>query len=99
MASILIYGAFMVLGCILGVRGFLKKKLLSKLEMIQEILVLFLIFVMGVGIGKDEHVMQYLFSLGFKAFIIASFSVVFSILFVNIYSRISKKIKGKKNDN
>lgn len=96
MSGIIIYALIMVVGTWLGVKGVLKNKLLSKLPIIQEILILLLIFVMGVGIGKDENIMKYIFSLGVKAFVIAFFAVVFSIVIAHIYVKISRKFKGNK---
>jgi len=54
---------------------------------LMSISVLCLLFFMGVGIGKDPNLKSKIANFGFNAFIISSFSILFSIIVVFIMVR------------
>lgn len=99
MADLFLFGFFMLVGCLIGLKGIGKDVMSSKIGVVQEIIILVLIFVMGVGIGKDEKIVKNIFSLGFKAAVIAILTVTFSVLAVHLFARLRGKHKENKNVN
>ncbi len=95
----------MSVGLLLGRSGKLSKRLMSKLDLIQFICLLFLLFAMGISMGTDEKVMSSFSTLGLKSAVFAGFTISFSILFVFIFNRfllsgssIKKNKKGERID-
>lgn len=70
---------------------------MKKLDRIQELALLLLLFIMGVSIGMDRDVITSFATIGAKAIILAIFSVGFSILGVKL---VSKKVltSGEKRE-
>lgn len=81
---------FIVLGIgfLIGVWGLLNEKALRWNGKIQTLWLIILIFSMGVGIGNNKEVIRNLPKLGGQAFVFALLSVVGSIIFVFIFSKI-----------
>lgn len=94
---ILLYISLMLLGFIVGRKGNLGKALIKKLDSIQLVCLLFLLFIMGVSMGIDPNVMSSFSFLGFKGIIFASFSIIFSVFFIFIMNKIL--LLFKKEDN
>ncbi len=90
---IIFYVLIISLGATLGYREILSKKLLSKLDVIQYICLLLLLFIMGVKIGINKELVFSFHRLGLNAFIISSLSIGFSILGVKL---VSKHIESKE---
>lgn len=82
-----LYLGILVLGGIIGYKDKVSNKLQANLSTIQNICLLFILFVMGITIGINNEVISNLLSIGFKAGIISIFTVVFSILFVYLIKR------------
>lgn len=82
-----LYLGILVLGGIIGYKDKVSKKLQANLSTIQNICLLFILFVMGITIGINNEVISNLLSIGFKAGIISIFTVSFSILFVYLIKR------------
>lgn len=95
----------MMVGLILGRSGKLSKRLMDKLDLIQFICLLFLLFAMGISMGTDEKVMSSISALGFRSAVFAIFTISFSILFVFMFNRFvlsrwdTKNSISKKNKN
>lgn len=83
-----LYLGILVLGGIIGYKDKVSEKLQANLNTIQNICLLFLLFVMGMTIGINDEVISNLLSIGFKAGIISLFTVSFSIIFVYLVKRI-----------
>lgn len=83
-----LYLGILVLGGIIGYKDKVSEKLQTNLNTIQNICLLFLLFVMGMTIGINDEVISNLLSIGFKAGIISLFTVSFSIIFVYLVKRI-----------
>ena len=79
-----LYLGILLIGGIIGYKDLVNEKIQSKLNIIQEICLLFILFVMGITIGINDNVISNLFSIGFKAFIMSIFTVAFSIIFVRL---------------
>jgi uncharacterized membrane protein YbjE (DUF340 family) len=80
----------LILGLISGY--YIKNDFIFKLKKIMmPTSVLILLFFMGVGIGKDDHLSEKILSFGINAFVISVFSIIFSILFVYLFVRVLKK--------
>lgn len=83
-----LYLGILVLGGIIGYKDKVSEKLQANLNTIQNICLLFLLFVMGMTIGINDEVISNLLSIGFKAGIISLFTVSFSIIFVYLVKKI-----------
>jgi len=70
----------LLLGIILGRSGLLPEKIFTWTEKITVIGLIILLFTMGLGIGGDPQVFNNLDSLGLQAFVLASGSILGSIL-------------------
>lgn len=85
---LLLYLSFILLGAFISYKDKISENILSKINIIQTLSLLFLLLIMGVKIGIDEDVIKSFFNIGFKAIIMSIFTVGFSILFVYIVSRL-----------
>lgn len=85
--SLLKYLGILILGGIIGFKGKLSPKLEGKLNTIQTVCLLFLLFIMGITIGINDDIISNIFSIGLKAGIISVFTVGFSILFVHLVKK------------
>lgn len=81
---LLIYLSILSIGGILGYKDKISSNLGNRLDILQSICLFFLLFIMGIRIGLDEKVIQSFFTIGYKAGVIAIFTLVFSVLFVRI---------------
>lgn len=79
-----LYLGILLIGGLIGYKDLVNEKIQSKLNIIQELCLLFILFVMGITIGINDNVISNLFSIGFKALIISIFTVTFSIIFVRL---------------
>lgn len=84
---LILYLGILVLGGFIGYKDKVSEKLQANLNTIQNICLLFLLFVMGITIGINNEVISNIFSIGFKAGIISIFTVSFSIIFVRLIRR------------
>lgn len=91
---LLLYLGILILGAYIGFKDKISKKLKNQLNNIQNICLLFLLFIMGIKIGIDENVINSFFTIGLKAIIISFFTVGFSILGVFL---VRKFILGKSD--
>ena len=91
---LMLYLGILILGAYIGFKDKISEKLKSQLNNIQNICLLFLLFIMGIKIGIDENVINSFFSIGLKAFIMSIFTVGFSIIGVFL---VSKFILGKRD--
>ena len=91
---LLLYLGILILGAYIGFKDKISEKLKSQLNNIQNICLLFLLFIMGIKIGIDENVINSFFSIGLKALIMSIFTVGFSIIGVLF---VSKFILGKRD--
>lgn len=87
--DILLYLVIIVVGAFIGSKKLLKESVMNKLDKIQTIALLLLLFIMGISIGMDKEVINSFGTIGLQAMILAVFSVVFSVLGVKA---ISKKV-------
>lgn len=87
LVTLLKYLGILVLGGIIGYRFKLSPKIEIRLNTIQTICLLFLLFVMGITIGINDEVISNLFTIGLKSAIISVFTVGFSILFVHFVKK------------
>ena len=97
LTRLLLYLGILILGAYIGFKDKISGKLKSQLSNIQNICLLFLLFVMGIKIGIDENVINSFFSLGVKALIMSLFTIGFSIIGVFFVSKfILKKKRGDR---
>lgn len=81
---LILYLGILALGGLIGYKDKVSEKLQDNLNTIQNICLLFLLFVMGITIGINNEVISNIFSIGFKAGIISIFTVSFSVIFVRL---------------
>ena len=91
MTRLIIYTAIMLVGIALGKKGFLENILKNSLGLVQNVIIFLLLFVIGVGIGKNKSVTDNLSSLGFRAAFMASVIIISSVFSVKIYTTLRKK--------
>jgi hypothetical protein len=99
--NILLYLILLIAGGLLSYKGFIHKNLVKKAGSIQLFFLYILIFIMGLRIGLDRKIIEAIYSIGFKAFIYAISTVLFSVGAVFLTSRyiIRSHPKGEaKND-
>lgn len=70
-----------------------KQKMVSKFQTFS---VIFILFIMGINLGKNDELIKNLGGLGLKSLAFALSPMVFSVLFVSIYEKIFKKKEEKK---
>ncbi|CAK7054006.1 lysine exporter LysO family protein [Tissierella carlieri] len=84
---LILYLGILILGGVIGYKDKVSEKLQANINTIQNLCLLFLLFVMGVTIGINNEVISNLFSIGLKAGIISIFTISFSIIFVRMIRR------------
>ncbi|WP_312906802.1 LysO family transporter [Tissierella praeacuta] len=82
-----LYLGILALGGIIGYNDKVSERLQANLNKIQNLCLLFLLFIMGITIGINDRVISNLISIGFKAGIISFFTVLFSIIFVGFIKK------------
>ncbi|MGF7058183.1 LysO family transporter [Brassicibacter mesophilus] len=85
---LLLYLGILLIGALAGYKELGGKKLESKLNIIQTICLLFLLFIMGVRMGLDDKVISSFLELGFQAVIISIFTIAFSVLLVKLAKKL-----------
>ena len=94
---LVIYLSILVLGGLIGYKKGIRKEISDKIDMIQIMCLLFLLFVMGVRMGLDDKVISSFLSLGYQAVVLSVFSIVFSVVFVMFVTKfISKNSKQEE---
>ncbi|HZK33317.1 MAG TPA: LysO family transporter [Tissierellaceae bacterium] len=86
---LLLYLGVLLIGGIIGGRVKIIENIDKNLGKIQNISLLFLLFVMGVSIGINDKIISNLLSIGFKAGIISIFTIIFSIISVYIVKKLA----------
>ena len=84
------------LGFLVGFSGQLTEKGLRINARLQTVWLMLLIFCMGVGIGRNQEIIQALPSLGGKAFLFALFAVAGSIAVVFLLTKLFLPKGGTK---
>lgn len=92
---LLLYLLILIIGGLLGSKDLISEKFHSKLGIFQNACLLFLLFIMGIRIGLDDKVISSFLTIGIKAFILALFSVIFSVLLVRLVRNI---VVGNKEE-
>lgn len=98
---LIMYLTIIFLGGIIGYKEIVHKNIMKKMNLIQSICLLFLLFIMGIKIGGNEDVTSSFFKLGFQAIIISVFSIALSILFIFLIKKIiidNKKKEREENE-
>lgn len=85
---LLLYLGILLIGALAGYKELGGKKLESKLNIIQIICLLFLLFIMGVRMGLDDKVISSFLELGFQAVVISIFTIAFSVLLVKLAKKL-----------
>mgnify|MGYP001040518893 CR=1 FL=1 len=98
--NFLIYLIILALGGYIGYKDILNDFVNKRIAMMQNYALLFILFIMGISLGIDNHVIEYFATIGYQSIVIALFTIIFSILFVKL---ISKKVLQREeritNDN
>lgn len=95
---IFLYLGLMCCGVLVGRSGKLGKKIMQRLDLIQTVCLLFLLFAMGLSMGMDEKVMSAFSSLGFRSFVFSVFTISFSVLAVFLFNRLWKGVEKPRKE-
>lgn len=95
--DILIYASIIALGGFIGYRRLLKPAVMNRLDTLQNISLLLLLFIMGVNIGLDESVIRSFGTIGYQAVVLAGCSIVCSVICVRLVSRLITKRKEQSS--
>lgn len=82
--QILLYLIIMSIGVTIGIKFKLAKGIEDRLGGLQSFCLYFLLAVMGYKIGVNDELLSNFHKIGYKAFLIASLCVIFSIISVKI---------------
>ena len=97
---LLLYLAILIFGAFIGFKGLASEKLHGKMNLIQTLCLLFLLFIMGIRIGVDKDVISSFGKLGYQAVVISIFSIVFSVVLVKAIRKyiVSEEKGGRITD-
>lgn len=87
MLDIFIYICIIIFGAFLVRKQILPEFILKKVSFLQSLSLYVLLGAMGLKIGSDRNLVSQLHVLGIKSFVIAVFSILFSILFIKLFYR------------
>lgn len=88
---IMLYIIIMLCGVFLGRSGKLSRKILEKLDLLQLVCLLFLLFAMGISMGTNAEVMSSFSKIGLKSVIFSVFTISFSVLAVFLFNRLMQR--------
>ena len=91
MLDIFIYICIIIFGAFLVRKQILPEFILKKVSLLQSLSLYVLLGAMGLKIGSDRNLVSQLHVLGIKSFVIAVFSILFSILFIKLFYRGEEK--------
>lgn len=96
-SRLILYLGMLAIGVFIGFKEISHEKILDKIDKLQMLALVILLFVMGIRIGADEMVVNSIGQLGVQALVITIFIVAFSILFVWILRKLGRlSRKGEK---
>lgn len=90
---IFLYLGLMCCGVFVGRSGKLGKRVLQRLDSIQTVCLLFLLFAMGMSMGMDEKVMSSFSTLGFRSFVFSASAISCSVLAVFVFNRLWNSVE------
>lgn len=85
--KLLLYMLLLSIGLILGRKGIFGEKVYESLDLLQMICLMLLLFMMGINLGANKKIVESIATIGFKGITYGLSTVIFSIIFVNIYAR------------
>ncbi len=86
-SKLLLYMLLLSLGLLLGRKGFFGEKVYDSLDLLQMMCLMLLLFMMGINLGANKKIVESIATIGFKGITYGLATVVFSVIFVNIYAR------------
>ena len=86
-SKLLLYLALLAAGLVLGRAGVFGKKMYSSLDRLQMMCLMLLLLMLGINLGSDRKIVESLGTIGIKGIMFGLSTILFSIIFVNIYSR------------
>lgn len=90
------YLIFFLIGGIVGRVFKLKDAKMKKVQILQSLSVLLILFIMGINLGKNKELFSNIGKIGFRSTAFAIFSILISILLVYIYEKyVYKRRKGE----
>lgn len=89
------YIIFFLIGGIVGRVFKLKDAKMKKVQILQSLSVLLILFIMGINLGKNDELISNLGKIGFRSAAFAISSILISVLLVYLYEKyVYKKRKG-----
>ncbi len=82
------YLLFFLVGALVGRRFKLQNGNRKRVQLLQTLSVLLILFIMGINLGKNQELISNLGKLGFRSAAFAVSSILFSVLFVFLYEKL-----------
>lgn len=97
---LVLYLAILIFGAFIGFKGLASEKIHRRMNLIQTLCLLFLLFVMGIRIGVDKDVISSFGKLGYQAVVISIFSIGLSVVLVKSIRKyiVSETKEGRVTD-
>lgn len=93
--KLLLYLALLGVGLILGRKGIFGEKVYSKLDVLQMLCLMLLLFTMGVSLGSDEAIISSIATIGVSGITMGLSTIIFSVLAVKLYVKFAMKGRGE----
>jgi uncharacterized membrane protein YbjE (DUF340 family) len=84
----------LIIGIVVGTKVPQKSNLLKINAKLQHFGVLALIFTMGISIGLDDEIFKNISAIGYQALLYAVITVIFSIVMVQLFTKLIINRKG-----
>lgn len=89
-SRLILYLSILLIGGIIGSKKNISENTYKLIQKGQGIVLFLLLFIMGLKIGADNKILSSFFQIGYKALILSSFSVIFSVLLLRLFKNIIK---------
>lgn len=89
-SRLVLYLSILLIGGIIGSKKNISENTYRLIQKGQGVVLFLLLFIMGLKIGADNKILSSFFQIGYKALILSSFSVIFSVLLLRLFKNIIK---------
>ena len=89
-SRLILYLSILLIGGIIGSKKNISENTYKLIQNGQGVVLFLLLFIMGLKIGADNKILSSFFHIGYKALILSSFSVIFSVLLLRLFKDIIK---------
>lgn len=93
--KLLLYLTLLGIGLMLGRKGIFGEKVYSKLDFLQMLCLMLLLFTMGANLGSDETILSSIATIGLSGISMGIATIIFSVLAVKLYTKFVMKGRGE----